>query len=191
MSHQLPDVFELDRGQTAVVVIDIQERLAAAMPPDVLTAVTHNSCVLLRGAGALGLPVFLTEQYPQGLGPTVTPVREALPESAVTFEKIEFSAAGASGFIEALRQRGIRHVLLAGMETHVCVFQTVIDLTDAGFHVWVLRDAVCSRVRASWRTGLSLAERAGALVATTETALFLLLGKAGTPEFKAVSKLVK
>ena len=131
MSHQLPDVFELDRAQTAVVVIDIQERLAAAMPPEVLAVVNNNICTLLGGAAALGLPVILTEQYPKGLGPTLEEVRSALPEGSTVLEKIEFSAAGAEGFVETLRQRGVKHVLLAGMEAHVCVLQTVIDLADA------------------------------------------------------------
>jgi nicotinamidase-related amidase len=189
VSHQLPDVFELERSQTAVAVIDIQERLAAAMPPEVLAVVTRNTNILLRGAVALGLPVVVTEQYPKGLGPTLESIE--LPEGTQLIEKIEFSAAGAEGFVETLRSRHIKHVLLAGMEAHVCVLQTVIDLADAGFHTWILRDAVCSRTKASWRIGLSLAERAGGLIATTETALFLLLGRAGTPEFKAISQLVK
>jgi nicotinamidase-related amidase len=186
-----PDVCELERGKTALAVIDIQERLAAAMPADVMAAVTRNTEILLNGAATLGLPVILTEQYPKGLGPTVGEVRRAVPEGATVIEKIEFSGAAAAGFIEALRRREIRHVLLAGMETHVCVLQTAVDLVDAGFLTWILRDAVCSRAKGNWEVGLSLAERAGARVATTETALFLLLGRAGTPEFKAISELIK
>ncbi len=191
MSHHLPDVFELDRTRTAVGVIDIQERLAAAMPPEVLAAVSHNTRVLLGGATALGMPVIATEQYPKGLGRTLPAVAEALPPETPVIEKLAFSAAAADGFVERLRERHIKHVLLAGMEAHVCVLQTVVDLAGAGFHPWILRDAVCSRTQASWRTGLALAERAGGLIATTETVLFFLLGRAGTPEFKTISKLVK
>jgi nicotinamidase-related amidase len=182
---------DIDCSETALVIIDIQERLAAVMPAEVLAAVRKNVEILISAAQALGVPVVVSEQYPKGLGPTLAPLAQLLPEGTPVCEKLEFSAMGAEGFVDVLHTRGAKHIILTGMEAHVCVLQTVIDLTEAGYHVWVLRDAVCSRTKLNWRTGLELAERAGAVVASTETVLLLLLGRAGTPEFKKISRLIK
>lgn len=181
----------LERERTAVLLVDIQERLLPAMPPEVRESVVRNARLLVGGAKALRLPVFCTEQYPRGLGATVAELAAELPEGTKPIEKLTFSSCGADGFWERLRASNVKQVLLAGMETHVCVLQTAIDLLQEGIGVWLLADAVCSRSKSNWRTGLELAERAGAVVASTETALFMLLGRAGTSEFKEVSRLVK
>ena len=175
------------RDSSALLVIDIQERLAAAMRPASLERVVNRTLAAIAGARALGMPVIVTEQYPKGLGPTLKVLKDALG-SALLIEKIAFSA-----WLPKVKEQltGRPNVLIAGMETHVCVFQTVRDLGDAGLTPYLAVDAVLSRAEADHTVGLELCERAGALLTTVETSLFDALGKAGGPEFKAVSAAVK
>jgi|SRR5579863_9589365 nicotinamidase-related amidase len=180
--------WRLVRDRTGLLVIDIQERLAAAMNPEALARMIRRSQALIEGAKTLGLPVVVTEQYPKGLGATVSPIRTALPDSAKPIEKIEFTAAIPA----ATRALGGRQfVLICGMETHVCVYQTVRDLCEKEFIPYVCADAVLSRNEAERQVGLELCRSVGAVVTTVESALFDLLGRAGTPEFKAISAAVK
>jgi nicotinamidase-related amidase len=174
------------REASALLVIDLQERLAAAMSPDAFARVVNRTVAAIAGARALGMPVIVTEQYPKGLGPTVKAIKDLLAEPAI--EKIEFSA-----WLPQVRDRltARPNVLIAGMETHVCVFQTIRDLVAAGLTPYLAVDAVLSRADADHRVGLQLCERAGAILTTVETALFDALGKAGGPEFKAISAAVK
>jgi nicotinamidase-related amidase len=174
----------LDRERTALVVVDVQE----AFRPAVLDfeRVAANAATLVRGAHALDLPVVATEQYPKGLGATVPEVAEHLGE-VEPLEKVCFSAADADGF--DLGGRG--QVLVCGIESHVCVSQTVHGLLERGFEVQVARDAVTSRTEENRELGLHKMEQAGAVVTSVETALFELLGAAGTDEFKRVQALVK
>jgi len=178
---------KLDRARSAVLLVDVQTRLAAAMNPDTRARVMNRLRALLQGANALGLPVILTEQYPKGLGPTEPSLRALVPDAKV-FEKLVFSAA-----IPEVREAlgGRDQVLVAGMEAHVCVFQTVRDLCAEGRHVFLCADGVLSRNRLDFETGLALSRAAGAVVTTVESALFDLLEVAGTPAFKAVSQAVK
>jgi nicotinamidase-related amidase len=184
----MEDRLRLRRDDTAVLVIDIQERLCAAMEPRALERVVARSRALLEGAAALGLPVALTEQYPKGLGPTVEPIRAALGERFLAHAKTEFTAS-LPPVLETIGKRG--GVLVCGMETHVCVFQTVRDLAARGHVPHVCADAVISRFEEDRRVGLALCERAGAVLTTVEAALFDLLGCAGGPEFKRISAAVK
>ncbi len=177
----------LDRATTAVLIVDIQERLGAAMDSRALERMVRRTVALITGARALGLPLCVTEQYPKGLGPTVAAVREAMPGLAVR-EKSSFSCL-ADGIPEALA--GKSQVLIAGMETHVCVFQTARDLAAIGVTPYLCADAVLSRTEEDRQVGLDLCRAAGGVVTTVEAALFDLLGRAGTPEFKAVSAAVK
>jgi|CXWL01.1.fsa_nt_gi nicotinamidase-related amidase len=171
----------------ALIVVDVQERLCAAMEPAALERMVRRTCAAIAGAKALGIPVVVTEQYPKGLGSTMAQVKAATPGFAPV-EKIRFSAA----LPEVLGQLGNRsQVLIAGMETHVCVFQTVRDLKDASLQPYLLVDAVLSRTEVDREVGLDLCRAAGAEVTTVEAALFDMLEKAGTPEFKAVSVAVK
>ncbi len=181
----------LDRRNTVLLLVDVQERLFAAMPAQARTAVERNARILIEGAKVLGLPVFLSEQYPRGLGPTLPALVAALPEGVRPFEKLAFSCAEVPSFIEALAATGRRQVVLCGMETHVCVFQTARDLARGGADVHVASDAVCSRSVENREVGLGLLARAGATLSSTEAVLFDLLGRAGSPEFKAISALVK
>jgi nicotinamidase-related amidase len=174
----------LRRSSTLLVVVDAQE----AFRPAVLDfdRVVHNAAVLVRGARILGVPVVVTEQYPKGLGRTVPEVAEHL-NGVEPIEKVCFSAAAADGFDTG----GRTQALVCGIESHVCVSQTVHDLLHRGLEVHVARDAVSSRSEENREVGLHKMERAGALVTSVETALFELLGAAGSDEFKAVQGLVK
>ncbi|MEJ2314709.1 MAG: hydrolase [Nitrospirota bacterium] len=179
---------KLQRDDIVLLVVDIQERLAFVM--EHRAQVTARAALLIEAAKLMGIPVVTTEQYPRGLGPTVAEIREALPPGAPV-EKLSFSCCGEPSFLEALEATGRRKVVLAGMETHICVFQTTLDLLSAGYGVHIPRDAVCSRRKLDWKTGLDLAREAGAVVTSAETVLFQLLGRAGTEEFKKISKMVK
>ncbi len=180
--------FRLDRKSTALVIVDVQERLVPAMDHDTARDTVQTIQLLLKGARQLGLPVIATEQYPRGLGSTVSELAE-IRDGAVT--KVSFSCCGEPAFLETLRNCGARTVLLTGMEAHVCVFQTLIDLLDRGYKVHLVRDAICSRRRIDYQTALENARFAGAAVTTAETALFQLMGSARDAGFKAVSALIK
>jgi nicotinamidase-related amidase len=177
--------FRRDSG--ALLVIDVQERLCAAMRPEVLERMLNRVNAAVEGAKALGLPIIVTEQYPKGLGHTLSALQQRI-EGFQAVEKIEFSA-----LVPLVRERLSTRpqVLVTGMETHVCVFQTVRDLAESGLAPFVAVDAVTSRAQADHETGLALCRDAGAVMTTVETALFDALGKAGGPEFKAVSAAVK
>ena len=174
----------LDRGRAALVVVDVQE----AFRPAVLDfeRVAAATATLVRGARILDLPVIVTQQYPKGLGATVPEVAEHL-DGVEPIDKVCFSAAAADGFDLAGRDQA----LICGIESHVCVSQTAHDLLDSGVQVHVARDAVTSRTEDNRELGLHKMEGSGAVVTSVETALFELLGAAGTDEFKQVQALVK
>lgn len=179
---------EMKRSDTALLIIDVQERLCAAMDMQRLDRVVARLNGLIDGAKALQLPLIVTEQYPKGLGPTLSSVKLKLgPFSPV--EKLEFSATVP----EVMRQlAGRKQILIAGMETHVCVFQTVRALADQGLQPLVCADAVLSRTDEDREIGLELCRGAGGVITTVEAALFdLLEGRAGGPEFKAVSTAIR
>ena len=174
----------LDRGRAALVVVDVQE----AFRPAVLDfdRVAAGAATLVRGARILDLPVIVTQQYPKGLGATVPELAEHL-DGIEPIDKVRFSAAAADGF----DLQGRDQALICGIESHVCVSQTAHDLLDRGVQVHVARDAVTSRTEENRELGLHKMEGAGAVVTSVETALFELLGAAGTDEFKQVQALVK
>ncbi len=175
------------RESGALLVIDVQERLAAAMNPERYARLLNRTVAAINGAKALGLPIVHTEQYPKGLGPTVAQVKAALGDAAAV-EKTEFSA-----LLPAVKEKltGRPSVLVTGMEAHVCVFQTVRDLVGQGLTPYLATDAVLSRDPADCAVGIELCRSAGAVITTVEAALFDALGRAGGPEFKAVSAAVK
>jgi|GEM_PF-63722 len=196
MPHLLPaeektmEKFILQRGRTALLVIDVQERLAAVLDQEWLRHVVANIQRLLQGMEVLGCPAILTEQYPHGLGATV-PELQLFRQKMPVLEKRAFSCCRDVPLVADLQKRDIAHVLLAGMETHVCVLQTALDLLASGGRVHVLEDAVISRTRDNWRAGLALMRDAGAVISTTEIALFQLQETSATESFKRISKLVK
>lgn len=191
------------RARAALLVIDVQERLAAAMPAAVAAQVIRNTSILIETAARLGLPIVVSQQYPQGLGPTVPALADRLAEverdgaAVYRFDKRCFSVAASPAF-EALPPAEKQGPLMAreqwlvcGMEAHVCVYQTVRDLVGSATAVHVVADAVASRTKANWAIGIELARSVGAVVTSTEVCVFDLLGEAGTDEFKALSRLLK
>jgi nicotinamidase-related amidase len=176
---------KLDRERAALVVIDVQEAFRKALPDfDDVAAATAK---LVEGAKAMEVPVIVSEQYPKGLGETVPEVAEHLPEGTVPLDKVRFSAAEADGFDLGGRDQA----LICGVEAHVCVNQSVLDLLERGVEAHVAEDAVGSRTAENKRLGLHKMERAGAVLTSVETALFELLRGSDAPEFKRVQALVK
>lgn len=182
------DKFMLKRDDALLVIVDIQERLAVAMAEK--ERVVNNTLHLIESAKLLGLPLLITEQYPKGLGPTVPEVRSAV-QTYAPIEKITFSCCGEKFFMEAVQETEKKQIILAGMETHVCVLQTCIDLLQEGYGVHVVSDAICSRTKQNYKTAIEYMRDAGAVITCTETVLFQLLVKAGSEEFKAISKRIK
>ena len=160
----------LNPQASLLLVVDVQERLAAAMPQARMDALFKNAGVLLEAAARLGVPVVASEQYPKGLGPTCAPIASRLAAMGVTpVEKTTFDACGEPGVARAIAQAAPRAVVVVGMETHVCVFQTARELARRGIEVHVVADAVSSRTDENRAIGLALCERAGAIVTATET----------------------
>jgi nicotinamidase-related amidase len=173
-------------GDTALLVLDMQEKLLPAV--DGGRRVAWNVRRLLDGAKILGLAIAGTEQYPQGLGPTTPELAERLGQLP---SKITFSCGGCPGLISGLERKGISKILVTGVETHVCVQQTVLDLLAAGWQAFVAVDAVGSRFELDHFTSLERMNSAGATLTTTESAIFEWCRAAGTPEFKQISKLAR
>lgn len=178
--------FKLRRDDAVLVMVDLQERLLAAMErkEEVVAAAGR----LLQGCGILGVPVVVTEQYPKGLGPTVPELQGI---SSTVVEKITFDCCGEESFLQALNGPKRRQVILCGSETHICVLQTCLSLLDEGHDVHVVTDAVCSRKDLDRDSALSTMRQAGAVVSSVETVLFQLVGRAGTAEFKEISAIVR
>lgn len=180
-----------DPARAALLVIDFQEKLFAAMPPGdddggrdrALRSVGN----LLFAAGELAIPVLLTEQYPRGIGPTMPAITAALPRSVFRFEKLAFSALREPGFPDLHRPE----VIIVGMEAHICVALTAIDLLARGTVVYIVADGCVSRTLPDRARGLALAEAAGAKIVSSETVLFGLIGRAGTPLFKEISRRIR
>jgi nicotinamidase-related amidase len=175
---------KLDAARTILIVVDVQEGFRKAIPD--FERMASATATLIEGAQAIGIPIVVTEQYPKGLGKTAAEVADRLPEGAEPLEKVCFSATEADDFDLGGRDQA----LVCGIEAHVCVNQTVLDLLESGTEVQVAEDAVASRFEENKRVGLRKMERAGAGLTSVETALFELLGRAGTDEFKQVQKLI-
>lgn len=179
----------IEREESCLVVVDIQERLlpAVAAPGQVI----ERAGILIRAAVRLGVPILVSEQYPRGLGPTVEAVKRELPASATILEKLTFSAFADDGFANGLQALKRRQVVLFGLEAHVCVLQTVEQLLAAGSEVFVVADATSSRVPASHEAAMLRLGRSGAVIVTAEMVVFEWLRRSGTPEFKEISALLK
>lgn len=174
-------------ADTGLLVVDMQERLLTAQPNAETTV--WNCRRLLDGANILGVRAAATEQYPEKLGSTVPELAERLKSPASS--KMTFSCRSCNEIFSQWRNEGIYRVLVCGIEAHVCVQQTVLDLLSAGFHVLVAVDAVGSRFEIDYQTALRRLEASGALLTTTEAALFEWCGGAGSAEFKQISALAK
>ena len=179
-----------EAGKSQLVVIDIQTKLGAAMPAKVLESGAAGPRLLLQTAELLDVPVHATEQYPKGLGPLEPRVRECLPAGVQRWEKTAFSCARADGFLASLRDAGRTHVVVTGMEAHICVLQTVVNLVAHGFTVFVAEDAVCSRKLENYQNALLRMQRSGASVVSAESVVFEWLGDTHHDRFKAVAGLL-
>lgn len=176
----------MSRDDTALLVVDVQDRILAAIADT--PRVVWNTRRLIDGAKILDVPVLVTEQYPERLGPTTAVLAERLGPAA---SKLSFSCRGCADLFEPLVRRGITKILLAGIETHVCVAQTAFDLLADGFRVYLAVDALGSRFAVDREVALRRLDAAGCTLTTTEAALFEWCAVAGTPEFKQISALVR
>jgi nicotinamidase-related amidase len=176
---------KLQRDAAALLIIDVQQKLMPVIHD--AEAVVANIERLIRGAHILGVPALLTEQYVKGLGPTIDSVRLAFEETYdyAPFEKAAFSAAGCLPSIDRAQ------ILIAGVEAHVCVYQSAMDLLAAGHEVTILEDAVSSRTPRNRDIALRRLAQEGVKSSSTEMALFELCAVSGTDEFRAISQLVK
>ncbi len=186
---EVKNKFWLDSKKAVLLVIDVQEKLVPAMNQELYRQLVLHTNLLIEGFKGLGLPIIATEQYSKGLGSTSTDINGATDQCCI--EKMAFSCCGEESFVSALENSGAKQVVIVGMESHVCVFQTVIDLLDRGYGVHLVKDAISSRFKGDYDTAISTAAQAGAVITTTEMALFQLVNGAGTAEFKVVSKLVR
>ena len=176
----------MSAADTGLLVVDVQEKLIRAIADG--PRVVFNVRRLIDAAKILGLPVVATQQYPQGLGPTVPELAERLGEVP---SKLTFSCGGCPGIFRDFERRGIGKLLLCGVEAHVSIQQTALDLLAAGWRVYVAVDAVGSCRETDCRTALGRMDSAGATLTTTEAALFEWCRTAGTPEFNEISRLVQ
>lgn len=176
-------------GLSQLVIIDMQTRLLTAMPQEAMQAVIKNCCILARATAMLAVPAIITEQYPAGLGNTVPELLALLP-NIKPVEKITFSCMAEPKFTRQLTQDRSQ-LILAGMEAHVCVLQTAIDLIVTGKQVFVAEDAIISRNPTNKANALARMRDAGCIISNTESIVFEWLGKAEGDAFKAISKLIR
>lgn len=177
----------LKKDKTALLIIDIQERIIGVMRKKKI--LIENVLKLVKGFKILEVPIFYTEQYPKGLGETVGEIKNELVGEAI--QKLTFSCFGAENLFESLRQKNIEQVVVCGIESHVCVQQTILDLLENGFQVNLPADAVSSRKKIDYNMALERMRNSGAEITTVESVLFELLEICRTPQFKQISALVK
>ncbi len=179
----------IEASKACLLLVDVQERLLPVMhEPE---RVAENCAVLLQAAEKLDLPIIVSEQYPKGLGPTIPELEH---RGAMIFDKLAFSvwrSENLKSHFTKMEESGFKHVVIGGIEAHVCVLQSALDLRRAGFEVFVVADAVSSRSEESVDLALVRMRAQGVHVINVEMAIFELAGKAGTPEFKALSALIK
>jgi nicotinamidase-related amidase len=173
-----------------VVVMDVQQKLTAAMPNGVRERVLARINILLTTANTLSVPIMVTEQYPKGLGHTEPALSEQLTGAVPVIGKTSFSAMNATGFAEHVEQSGRKQIILVGMETHICILQTALDMQAAGFQVFVVEDAVSSRSKANQYNALQRLRGAGVIVTNVESVFFEWLGDAHQAAFKALAELI-
>lgn len=178
----------LSAENSLVLIIDIQDRLVAALNKDVIV---ENSVKVASAAKALNIPVILTEQYPKGLGHTVQRLTDVLPEGSEVVEKTYFNALLEDGMLDKIKSYGKKQIVIFGIETHICVHQTASALVEEGFEVYVIKDACASRNKYEFKQGIEAMVANGVKVSCVEIALFEWLKDAKNPKFKEVQALIK
>jgi nicotinamidase-related amidase len=182
----MPHATQMSAADTGLLIIDVQEKLMAKIPQ--ADSVVRNIAFLIDSARVLRMPVAATEQYPQGLGPTVAELARRLPERP---DKVAFSCCALPTVVEGFRRSGRPKIVLAGIETHVCVLQTALDLLALDFRIYIAADAVASRYALDREFALRRMEQAGAILTTSETTVFEWVGGADSPHFKEISRFVQ
>ena len=179
----------LDPAHTALAIIDMQEAFRGKISD--FAEVAARIALVTHAAQLLDVPVIVTEQYPRGLGHTASEITTVLPAGYEAVEKTAFSSCGAQDFISRLDVASARHVIICGIEAHVCVNQTTHDLLARGYTVHLLTDCIASRAQQNKQLGLAKMQQSGALPSSTEMALFELLRDAKHEQFKSIQKLIK
>ncbi len=182
--------FQLKAEQSLLLIVDVQERLLPAVQSDKADVLVSNLSILMQAAVLFNVPTVVTEQYPKGLGHTIEPLQPFLGTQGC-WEKTAFSCMQDPAIEEHIKTHTRTHVVLCGIETHVCVLQTALDLLTKGYHVHVMNDAVGSRTEDNRQTGLAMIQEAGGIISSTETAVFQWAGDSKHTEFKALSRLVR
>ena len=178
----------LSAENSLLLIIDIQERLVAALDKDI---VVSKAVKVASAAKTLGIPALVTEQYPKGLGHTVPQLAEVLPEGTEIIEKTNFNALLEDGMAEKINSFGKKQIVIFGIETHICVHQTAAALLEAGYEVYVIKDACASRNKYEFKQGIDIMQANGAKISCVEIALFEWLKGAKNPKFKEVQALIK
>jgi len=178
----------LSRDETALIIIDVQEKLFERVEDG--DRIADSICKLIRFANILGIPIILTEQYPEGLGPTIHRIRELIP-NVKPIEKIEFSCMASREFRRRLSEINVKNLVLTGIEAHICVAQTAIEAITSGYKVYVVYDAISSRHRDDKAIAIERMKQHGVYMVTSEMLMYEVLRRAGTPEFKEILKLVR
>lgn len=181
----------LDRDNSVLLLVDIQTRLVSAMPEEAAENMLEYSSRLAKAANLLNIPVFLTEQYPKGLGTTVDSLNNELNNETQRFEKTNFSCCAADEFMGALNQSDRKQVIIAGQEVHVCILQSALELMQQGYQVHILEDATCSRKAEHKFYALQRMQQAGATISNFESVLFEWLKDAQHPNFSEISQLLR
>lgn len=179
----------LDQNKSILLIIDVQERFRDHISQ--FEKLTKNISILARGCEILDVPIIVTEQYPKGLGETVSEIKQSLPENFQFYEKDCFSSFGIPELAKNLEDSNRTQMILCGIETHVCVSQTAHDLLHAGYDVHIVSDAVSSRTQENKEVGLQKIVTAGGVPTSVEASLFEMLVQSGTEKFKQVQKLLK
>ncbi len=179
----------LQTEHTILVLIDVQGNLAHAMHNK--ESLFENLKKLIQGVQVLNIPIIVTEQYPKGLGPTLPDIAALLPPGTQPISKVHFSCCGDTTFMQALTDYNRRQVLVAGIETHICVYQTTAELVQHGYEVELVTDAISSRTAENRELGLTKMRQLGAGSTSVEMALFELLQVAGSDQFKQIQKIIK
>ncbi len=194
--NDMPDQITADNlicsaEDSCLLIIDIQTRLIAAMPDKVLERLKKNTTMLLKAANLLPVPVFATQQYPDGLGPMEADIHAVLPKGYKHFDKTCFSCTDAEGFMDALSATNKRQIVITGIEAHICVLQTAVALRSAGHDVFVVGDAVSSRQRENYENAIQRMQASGITICNTESVLFEWLRDAKHQHFKTLSAMVR
>lgn len=177
----------LTKQSVVIVIIDVQEKLMKVMK--YREQVSKKIQTLISASEIMNFPIILTEQYSKGLGRTIPEIRDRLPAYSPV-EKLTFSCCGKSEFLEILKSTGKKQVLLCGIESHVCVLQTALDLLRDGYEVFVPEDAVCSQRTEDWKAALHRMGHSGIILTSVESAIFEMMKEAGTDEFKSILRVI-